>query len=89
VKRWRTERGEVKGPVLVRSEPWYDRTRWEAEVPSVPISLGTTTAQLPPTTHPDQIARDWLVSWLHMKEWNDEDSNAALDILASITVHRP
>jgi hypothetical protein len=35
------------------------------------------------------IGSYWLVSWLAMKEWNQADADAGLDLLASITVHRP
>ena len=31
----------------------------------------------------------WLVSWISVKEWNQADADAALDLLASITVHPP
>jgi hypothetical protein len=31
----------------------------------------------------------WLNSWLSMNEWNEADADSSLDLLASITVHRP
>lgn len=31
----------------------------------------------------------WLVSWLAMKEWNEADASAGLDLLASMKFHSP
>jgi len=35
------------------------------------------------------IGTYWLVAWLSMNEWNEDDANAGLDLLASMKFHRP
>ncbi|HEX4896543.1 MAG TPA: hypothetical protein VFV11_09470 [Solimonas sp.] len=35
------------------------------------------------------IGSCWLHSWLSMKEWDDVDADCGLEVLASITLHRP
>lgn len=35
------------------------------------------------------IGTYWLVAWLSMKEWNEADANAGLDLLASMKFHKP